>query len=337
MGKSSITTQLALSLCLQGFSVGILDADLTGPSIPRFLGVEDAKVTQAPGGWLPVMIHPATSSKDVSASTNPTKGSVQTEDIQETPEIAGAENISRAIGSLHALSLALLLPSRSTAVIWRGPKKTAMIRQLLSSIHWGKLDYLLIDTPPGTSDEHISLAETLLDPQNNMLNAATGRRKLAGAVVVTTPQAVATSDVKKELNFCRKTGIHVLGIVENMSGYICPCCGEATALFGKGGGEAMAHEWNERFLGRVPVDGRWVDLIETGKWEGYQEPEAPASTTTIEAAPKEEVGESSSEELLIHKYSKCALYPIMSSVAQDVVRQINGHDDGRGKTTDSLE
>jgi len=181
VGKSSITTQLALSLSLAGHSVGVLDVDLTGPSIPRLFGIESSKVTQAPGGWIPVPVH----------SANPLSG----------------------IGELRCMSLGFLLRERGDAVVWRGPKKTAMVRQFLSDVLWGELDYLLIDTPPGTSDEHISLAETL------QKNAAPGQVK--GAVVVTTPQAVATADVKKELNFCAKTGIHVIGVIENMSGFVC--------------------------------------------------------------------------------------------------------------------
>ena len=152
-----MTTQLALSLTLAGHSVGVLDVDLTGPSIPRMFAIEDAKVTQAPGGWLPITVHDA----------DPSAG----------------------IGSLRVMSLGFLLPRRGDAVVWRGPKKTAMVRQFLTDVFWDDLDYLLIDTPPGTSDEHISLAETLL------LKARPDQ--LAGAVVVTTPQAVATADVRK--------------------------------------------------------------------------------------------------------------------------------------------
>ncbi|KAF5017468.1 hypothetical protein F66182_10598, partial [Fusarium sp. NRRL 66182] len=129
VGKSSVTTQLALSLASAGHSVGILDVDLTGPSIPRMLSIEESKVTQVPGGWAPVLVHEADESK--------------------------------GLGSLHAMSLGFLLPKRGDAVVWRGPKKTAMIRQFLKDVLWDETDYLLIDTPPGTSDEHISLAETL--------------------------------------------------------------------------------------------------------------------------------------------------------------------------------
>lgn len=216
VGKSSVTTQLALSLALQGKRVGVLDIDLTGPSVPRFFGVEGAQVRQSEHGWVPVPV----------------------------PVLAGA---------LSVMSLGFLLANRGDSVVWRGPKKTAMIRQFLLDVYWGELDYLLIDTPPGTSDEHIAIAEELQ------------HAKVDGAVVVTTPQAVAVNDVKKEMDFCRKVGFAVVGIVENMLGYVCPCCGEVTDVFSKGGGEALAQEWNVRLLGKIPLDPQFVETIEGGK------------------------------------------------------------------------
>ncbi|EFX00746.1 nucleotide-binding protein [Grosmannia clavigera kw1407] len=236
VGKSSVTTQLALSLSLAGYSVGVLDVDLTGPSMPRMFGIEGAKVTQTAGGWLPVLVHEA----------NPSKG----------------------VGSLRAISLGFLLPKRGDAVVWRGPKKTAMVRQFLSDVFWGETDYLLIDTPPGTSDEHISLAETLL------LSTTPGQ--VAGAVVVTTPQAVATADVRKELNFCAKTGLHILGVVENMSGFVCPNCSECTDIFMSGGGKTMADDFRVPFLGNVPIDPQFLMLVESGRVPQY-----PAGTEVL--------------------------------------------------------
>jgi len=239
VGKSSVTLQLALALSLQGKSVGILDIDLTGPSIPRLVGLEGAKITQSPHGWLPVPVHDAADS-----STTPARG------------------------SLRCMSLGFLLRDRGDAVIWRGPKKTAMIRQFLSDVSWGETDYLLIDTPPGTSDEHIALAEQLLTLSTADATTAAQRNvpRLAGAVLVTTPQAVATSDVRKEANFCVKTSIPVLGVIENMSGYACPCCGEVSNLFSSGGGEVMAQQLGIPFLGKVPVDVKFGELVE-GKME----------------------------------------------------------------------
>ncbi|KAL4801614.1 P-loop containing nucleoside triphosphate hydrolase protein [Aspergillus unguis] len=259
VGKSSVTLQLALALSLQGKSVGILDIDLTGPSIPRLVGLEGAKITQSPNGWIPVPVHDSQSASSTSNdATNPSATD-------------GAQNETRTgngRGSLRCMSLGFLLRDRGDAVIWRGPKKTAMIRQFLSDVYWGETDYLLVDTPPGTSDEHIALAEELLkisttDPsQSSSSGIEDGLPRLTGAVLVTTPQAIATSDVRKEVNFCVKTNIPTLGVVENMSGYTCPCCGEVSNLFSSGGGEVMASEMGVRFLGRVPVDVTFGALVE---------------------------------------------------------------------------
>lgn len=269
VGKSSVTLQLALSLTQQGHNVGILDIDLTGPSIPRLLGLEDKKVTQAPGGWLPVKVH------DTALVTTATNGHGTSNSNNETTDPTPQTKPSGR-GSLHALSLAFLLPSRSSAVIWRGPKKTAMVRQFVSDVLWPPgTDYLLIDTPPGTSDEHIAIVEELhkvaqipgnLPPVSN--NGGGPGPNLVGAVVVTTPQAVSVSDVRKEINFCVKTGVPVVGVVENMSGYMCPCCGEVSHVFSKGGGEVMSREMGVRFLGGVPIDTGFGEMVEGKGAEG---------------------------------------------------------------------
>ncbi|KAH8805838.1 P-loop containing nucleoside triphosphate hydrolase protein [Xylogone sp. PMI_703] len=281
VGKSSVTTQLALSLTRAGHSVGVLDVDLTGPSMPRMFNIESSKVTQAPGGWLPVLVHPA----------DPAAG----------------------IGELRCMSLGFLLQDRGDAVVWRGPKKTAMVRQFLSDVLWGETDYLLIDTPPGTSDEHISLAETLLK------SAKPGQ--VAGAVVVTTPQAVATADVRKELNFCVKTRIHVIGVVENMSGFVCPNCSECTDVFSSGGGKTMAEEFNVRFLGSVPIDPQFVMLIETGKRPTY-----PAGTSVngqnfgaeLNGGPRSE-SDTGRREYLVDKYQDCSLCAVYKDITNQVI------------------
>lgn len=247
-------------------------------------GIEDAKVTQAPGGWLPITVHEA----------DPAAG----------------------IGSLRVMSLGFLLPKRGDAVVWRGPKKTAMVRQFLTDVFWDETDYLLIDTPPGTSDEHISLAENLLQ------KARPGQ--LAGAVVVTTPQAVATADVRKELNFCQKTSIRVLGVVENMCGFVCPNCSECTNIFMSGGGEVMANDFGVQFLGRIPIDPQFLVLIETGKRPTY-----PAGTlvdgkdvSTPAGASATEEGEVKDSSLLVHKYKDCSLAPIFSKITADVISAV---------------
>ena len=272
VGKSSVTVQLALTLSQQGHNVGILDIDLTGPSIPRLLNLEDKKVKQAPGGWLPVEVHAAIGS-DTNGHANGDSTSV---------------SAARSRGSLHALSLAFLLPSRDSAVIWRGPKKTAMIRQFISDVLWPRgTDYLLIDTPPGTSDEHIAVVEEL-----HKL-AVEEQAKLLGAVVVTTPQAISTADVRKELNFCQKTQVPVIGVVENMAGYVCPCCGEVSNIFSKAGGEIMARECDVPFLGSVPIDTEFGSLVDSAE-------------------------EQMEEKELVERYRSCKLCPIFAVFAKKV-------------------
>ncbi|KAJ9602138.1 cytosolic Fe-S cluster assembly factor cfd1 [Cladophialophora chaetospira] len=298
VGKSSVTLQLALSLSQQGHNVGILDIDLTGPSIPRLLGLEEKKVTQAPGGWLPVKVHDAKDADD--------------------------GNVPRR-GSLHALSLAFLLPSRSSGVIWRGPKKTAMIRQFVSDVLWPpNTDYLLIDTPPGTSDEHIAIVEELhklaadvhpSSPSNgNGLHLEIDNGpKLSGAVVVTTPQAIATADVRKELNFCVKTQVPVLGVIENMAGYMCPCCGEISNVFSKGGGQIMAGEANVPFLGSVPIDTGFGALVEGAK--------AESGTANGDVTTNGHTSTGHGHEL-VERYRTCGLYPIFSEFATTINQKV---------------
>ncbi|KAK2608884.1 cytosolic Fe-S cluster assembly factor cfd1 [Conoideocrella luteorostrata] len=285
VGKSSVATQLALSVSQAGHSVGILDVDLTGPSIPRMLSIEEAKVTQVPGGWAPVPVH--------------------------------EKDASKGLGSLHAMSLGFLLSKRGDAVVWRGPKKTAMIRQFIRDVLWDETDYLIIDTPPGTSDEHISLAETL---QSEALPS-----QVAGAVVVTTPQAVSTSDVRKELNFCFKTGIQVLGVVENMSGYVCPHCSECTDIFGSGGGQSMAEEFKVPFLGSLPIDEQFLLLVEQGRRPQYPEGTRvngqDMSSTSLESGQGS--GTPNNDSSLVDKYRYCALSPLLKDITSRLVTRIS--------------
>lgn len=219
------------------------------------------------------------------------------------------------------MSLGFLLRDRGDAVIWRGPKKTAMIRQFLSDVSWGSTDYLLIDTPPGTSDEHIALAEQLLtlstaDPVLAMQN---GVPRLAGAVLVTTPQAVATSDVRKEANFCVKTNIPILGVIENMSGYACPCCGEVSNLFSSGGGEVMAQQLGIPFLGKVPVDVKFGELVE-GKMEmsdDEDEDEVEGEDGTQKA---QQAGSTEPDDRpLVEKYQEGWSYPRFEGFAKTIL------------------
>jgi Mrp family chromosome partitioning ATPase len=288
VGKSSVTSQLALTLTLQGHSVGVLDIDLTGPSIPRFFGIENEKVKQAPGGWIPVPVHQAR-------------------------EASAQESNGKELGSLRCMSLGFLLANRGDAVVWRGPKKTAMVRQFLSDVHWGALDYLLIDTPPGTSDEHISLVETLLKQATP--------DQLSGAVIVTTPQAISISDVRKEINFCRKTNVAILGVIENMAGFVCPNCSECTNVFSKGGGEVMAKEFGVPFMGSVPIDPMFIRLIEEGKRPVY--PEGTVIEGTDMTTSNEDTV-ASDDGLLVDKYTACSLSPIFNGMVKELVGRIEG-------------
>ena len=294
VGKSSTTLQLALALTAQDKNVGILDIDLTGPSIPRLLGLEGQKITQTRSGWVPVQVYPASAIEEPTVKNlNGKSASVPSDPISETD---ATTKMSSAHGSLHAISLGFLLPSRSSAVIWRGPKKTAMIRQFLSDVSWPKLDYLLIDTPPGTSDEHIAVLEELHKLADRSTN------QLRGALVVTTPQAVSTSDVKKELNFCVKTGVTILGVIENMSGYACPCCGQVSNVFSKGGGQLMAAENDVAFWGLVPIDTRLGAVVDA-----------------VRVDEKGEATEETDSRPMLERYRECNLYDIFNSFARKLI------------------
>ncbi|KAK1794575.1 hypothetical protein P4O66_001254 [Electrophorus voltai] len=215
VGKSTITTELALALQHAGKKVGVLDVDLCGPSIPRMLGMANQHIHQCDAGWVPVYA-----------------GSQQT---------------------LALMSVGFLLEDPDEAIVWRGPRKTALIGQFVSDVVWGELDVLLVDTPPGTSDEHLAVLEKL------------GKHRVDGAVLVTTPQAVSTGDVRREITFCKKTGVKILGIVENMSGFVCPHCSECTSIFSEGGGEELAKLTGSVFLGSVPLDPLLSASMEEGR------------------------------------------------------------------------
>ncbi|KAJ2661329.1 cytosolic Fe-S cluster assembly factor cfd1 [Coemansia sp. RSA 1200] len=256
VGKSSCTVQLALSLVNQGHRVGVLDIDLCGPSIPRMLGVESHQIHQASSGWVPVYADPDK--------------------------------------RLSCMSIAFLLPSRDSSVVWRGPKKNAMIKLFLSDVYWGELDYLLIDTPPGTSDEHLAVVEYLQEWNPD------------GAVIITTPQAVALADVKKEINFCEKVGLPILGLVENMSGFVCPHCTECTNVFSTGGGEGLAKHMDISFLGRAPIDPNLVMLLE-------QEDKTLVPNVN---EPKENEDAREKTASIVETYQRCELSKIFSVIAK---------------------
>ncbi|GAB1602805.1 cytosolic Fe-S cluster assembly factor NUBP2 homolog [Argonauta hians] len=212
VGKSTVAVQLALGLLKSGKKVGLLDVDLCGPSIPKILNLDNKDVHSCPEGWIPVYFD-----KDQ---------------------------------RLAVMSIAFLLESKNDAIVWRGPRKTAMINQFVNDVCWQDIDYLIIDTPPGTSDEHLAVVESLrgFNPD--------------GAVLVTTPQSVSVGDVRREATFCQKTGIPILGLIENMSGFVCPSCKECSNIFSKGGGESLATELSIPFWGCVPIDQHLNKSIE---------------------------------------------------------------------------
>ena len=207
VGKSTFTMMLAYAFAMdEAGMIGVMDTDICGPSIPKMMGVESETIHVSNAGWEPVWV---------------------------------ADN-------LGVMSVQFMLPSRDDAVIWRGPKKNGLIKQFLKDVEWGEMDYLFVDTPPGTSDEHLSVNSYLKDSG------------LDGAIIVTTPQEVSLLDVRKEIDFCQKAGINVLGIVENMSGFVCSNCKHQNKVFRAttGGAKRLASETRIPFLGVVPLDPR---------------------------------------------------------------------------------
>jgi len=160
-----------------------------------------------------------------------------------------------------------MLTDPNEAIIWRGPKKNGLIKQFLRDVDWGEIDYLIVDTPPGTSDEHLSIAQYL---------KTVG---IDGAVVITTPQEVSLMDVRKEINFCKKVGIPVIGVVENMSAFVCPKCKTETKIFPPttGGAQKMAQEMGVKFLGSIPLDPRIAKSSDEGKFYLEEFPDSPAT------------------------------------------------------------
>ncbi|XP_046416446.1 cytosolic Fe-S cluster assembly factor NUBP1 homolog [Neodiprion fabricii] len=227
VGKSTITSLVSRALAADDLerNVAVLDIDICGPSQPRVLGVLGEQVHQSASGWSPVYIE----------------------------------------DNLSLMSIGFLLGSASDAVIWRGPKKNGMIRQFLSDVDWGSLDYLILDTPPGTSDEHLSATSYL---------KAAG---ITGALVVTTPQEVALLDVRKEIDFCNKVKIPIIGIIENMSAFICPKCKNSAEIFpaSTGGGRQLAKDLNIEFLGSIPLDPLLARCCDEGKNFMTEMPDSP--------------------------------------------------------------
>lgn len=217
VGKSTVAANLAVALSLQGLSTGLLDTDFHGPTIPMLLGMSGRRLTAAESGKL----EPA------------------------------------ELGALKVVSIDFLLGERTDPVIWRGPMKMNVIKQLFEEVEWGDLDCMVVDCPPGTGDEPLSVVQLVPDP--------------TGAVIVTTPQEVSLSDVRRSIRFCGALDLPVIGVIENMSGFACPHCGERTELFGSGGGEEMAGEMEVPFLGRIPIEPGILSSGEEGKPFAYHQ------------------------------------------------------------------
>ncbi|MCK5230559.1 MAG: Mrp/NBP35 family ATP-binding protein [Desulfobulbaceae bacterium] len=212
VGKSTVSVNLALGLAKKGFKVGLMDVDIHGPDVCHMLGLSD-------------------------------KLDLDTIRDGVVPPMNYGDN-------LKIISIDYMMQNRDDPIIWRGPLKIQTIRQFIADIGWGDLDYLIIDSPPGTGDEPLSVAQTIKDTI---------------AVVVTTPQEVALADVRKSINFCKQLKMQVAGLVENMSGFVCPHCGETVDIFTTGGGERTAKDFDIRFLGKIPLDTRVVMAGDNGK------------------------------------------------------------------------
>jgi Mrp family chromosome partitioning ATPase/predicted Fe-Mo cluster-binding NifX family protein len=209
VGKSTVAANMSLALSSLGYRVGLLDADLHGPSIAGLLGL-------------------------IGLPLNAIGGHIEPFHVTENLKVVTIQGILR---------------EPDTALIWRGPVKISVIKQFLAEVKWGELDFLIIDSPPGTGDEPLTVAQTI---------------KGCKAIVVTTPQEVALADVRKSLAFCREVGLNVLGMIENMSGFVCPSCGTTHDIFKSGGGERLARDWSIPFLGKIPIDPAVVEAADMG-------------------------------------------------------------------------
>jgi ATP-binding protein involved in chromosome partitioning len=222
VGKSTVSANLALAFARKGLKIGLLDVDIHGPNLAKMLGVEDKKMDISPDGI-----------KAVEVNKN-----------------------------LKLVSMSFLLQDPSLPVIWRGPMKMKAIQQFLGDVDWGELDWLVIDSPPGTGDEPLSVAQLI---------------PATGAVIVTTPQEVSLMDSRKAVAFALKLNLKVVGIIENMSGMVCPHCGKKIDLFKEGGGEKAALELGVPFLGKIPLDPQIVNSGDEGKPFIATQPESEAS------------------------------------------------------------
>jgi ATP-binding protein involved in chromosome partitioning len=210
VGKTTVAANLAFALGMNGLDVGLMDADIHGPNVPKILGIEDKRPEVSETKIFPVLVTPR----------------------------------------LKTISIGFLLPNRDSSIIWRGPMKMNAIRQFISDVDWGELDYMVVDLPPGTGDEPLSVVQLM--------------KNVDGAIIVTTPQDLALLDSRKAVNFSRVLKVPVIGIIENMSGFVCPYCGKEINIFKYGGGERAAIELGVPFLGRVPLDPKMVEAADSG-------------------------------------------------------------------------
>lgn len=211
VGKSTVSTNIAIALSKKGYKVGLLDIDIHGPNIPNMLGLQGITPLVTDMGIFPLKVY----------------------------------------DNLQTISTGFFLESKDTPVAWRGPLKHRMVEQFLCDVRWGEIDYLVVDSPPGTGDEILSIIQ-LLD-------------RVDLAVIVATPQEVALSDVRRAIKFCMDYKIPVIGIVENMSGFVCPHCGNTVDIFKTGGAEKLAEEYKVPFLGKIPIDTIVVQAGDEGK------------------------------------------------------------------------
>ena len=232
VGKSTITANLAAALAKRGYRVGILDSDIHGPSIPKILGIQGKHPQKAETGITPVT----------------TKHGVK------------------------VISMDLFLYSSEDPLIWRGPLKMKAIRQLLSDVDWGELDYLLVDLPPGTGDEPINIAQLMPE--------------MDGALIITAPSDLSQHVVRKAVTMAQRMRIPIIGIIENMSGFVCPHCGEKHSLLGSGGGEQISKEMNIRLLGKIPIDPKIAENTDQGTPFALSNPESEAAKIFNEIVEK---------------------------------------------------
>lgn len=243
VGKSTVTTQLARVLARdEDLDIGILDVDLCGPSVPRMMGLGDEKMHSSQYGLSPV--------------------------FTGNPEELNKEGLG-SIENISVVSIGFLLEDSKDAVIWRGNKKTGMLKKFLRDVHWDRCDFLLIDTPPGTSDEHLSLVQLC--------------KPLSGALLVTTPQEISWQDVRKEIDFCRKVKLPILGLIVNMTEFVCPSCTKTSEIFPDNGNiDLWAGEQGIPVLARIPLDPRIGKALDSGLSFFTEYPESPAAKAYID-------------------------------------------------------